>query len=779
MKDKETENEFIKEYGEKKIWMNWRLEERSIQEGGEKRRTKVPYRYDGSYGSSTDPNTWTTYSVVDKARPNFLGDLHYKEGVAPILAGGVGVVFEAENIVAVDLDHVIAYGPDGDPILDVAIQPFVETASTYMEKSPSGTGIHAFFKLDERYVPILNRTPKEYKLRGEPEVEIYASGRYFTFTGDTICNVPVCSVTTEELEEILALLGYPWGGRKDASQGETASLTPISTGASVADYDDLLEKMFASKNGIAIRALWDGDLSEYTGDHSSADLGLCSHLAFWFGRDATLIEKAWMSSPLGAREKTQKRPNYRERTIDKAIKGCREVYEGSKSHCEAGAPVVNDDEVERVLATLQSKPGVKGRLIYDNNEENIIRIFKEDLYLKDRFRYNSFSYMTEALNERGVWEDLCKAFIINAQVYIQRTYYPHFANVSYAKVEASVVAYARHNQVNPVRDYFTSFEWDRSPRLDSWMYKTYGTPDDPLHQAIGANWIKGLIKRVVRPGCKFDEVLVLEGPQGWKKTTSLAVLGGEWHVESTARVDGAAAKDFAMLLAHNVIVELAEGETLNRTEVREMKATITKTEDQVRLPYESGWSRMKRHCVFAMTTNDTEYLKDDSGNRRFLPVKLEHPADLDWLKENREQILAEAYFRAIKDGETTWEYPEELTDLQESRMDSEGHEEELISWYADFARNIEDGVTVLQVYQAVWLGNAPLGRDMPGYMNRKIGGMLRRILFLEKKQVQIGGVRNNRWYPTTKTLKLISKASLFSKDDFVTNEAVEAEGVDD
>ena len=111
------------------------------------------------------------------------------------------------------------------------------------------------------------------------------------------------------------------------------------------------------------------------------------------------------------------------------------------------------------------------------------------------------------------------------------------------------------------------------------------------------------------------------------------------------------------------------GDILSRAGVRAVKSLITKTEDQYRLPYEKAVQTLKRGCVFAMTTNDTEYLKDETGNRRWLPVKLEKEADIKWIIKNRDQLYAEAFHRVEFLGETTWEYPKkELDILQDSRV---------------------------------------------------------------------------------------------------------------
>jgi len=131
-----------------------------------------------------------------------------------------------------------------------------------------------------------------------------------------------------------------------------------------------------------------------------------------------------------------------------------------------------------------------------------------------------------------------------------------------------------------------------------------------------------------------------------------------------------------------------------------VKALITKVEDQYRLPYGRTTETIKRGCVFAMTTNDTDYLKDETGNRRWLPVRLSKEADVDWITENRDQLYAEAVHRVETLKETTWEYPkDDLDELQESRTAAETHMEEIEDWYLDLSMTKRrDGITIKEVF---------------------------------------------------------------------------------
>jgi predicted P-loop ATPase len=256
------------------------------------------------------------------------------------------------------------------------------------------------------------------------------------------------------------------------------------------------------------------------------------------------------------------------------------------------------------------------------------------------------------------------------------------------------------------------------------------------------------VKRITEPGCKFDYVLVLEGEQGTKKSTSLYILGGNWHVETAMSTDS---KDFFMQFAGKAIVEFSEGETLSRTEVKRMKAIITMQTDKYRPPYERNSQEFPRRCVFAMTTNQTEYLKDETGNRRWLPVTVALPeANVEWLAANREQLFAEAYHRVANLKETTYDFPkEEMLEAQEKRRIQDANTDLVTDWYFNTLTNTDrrEGITVQQVFKAINGGWA--GKPMNKYDEMTIGTLLKKTLKLTNERVSVGGARCTKWFDRT------------------------------
>lgn len=697
-----------KEFGQQKQWCNWRFE---TIEG---KITKVPYFSKSKKASSTNQDTWRTYDDVEMSVDN--GSNRFN---------GIGLFFPLdEKLLGIDLDGCLENGIIKHEKKSF-IESFVKKADTYVEISPSGNGLHLFLKLTEPLHLEVNKEPKSFLKTNRKSFEVYTSGRYFTVTNKPFGEATsVRTITKEEGLSLLSILGYPWKENKESASKELVSL----------DDSQVLKKMFGSKNGKDVKSLYDGDVSKYKGDDSSADMALCNHLAFWTAKNPQQIERIWLSSPLGKREKTRKRQDYRQRTIENAIKQTKEVYETQAMKVLKESPNLD----------LLFKTNKEGEKIFIQNTENICRVLRHHPNFQSRFRYDVFKNTIEILPTiTNKWRIIEDNDAVNIQTAIS-ILFPCFAMVGKTMVYEAMIKVAKENTIDSASDYIRSLVWDGASRLDTWLESTYGAEDSEVNRAIGSNWIKGLVKRIIEPGCKFDYVLVLEGEQGVKKSTSLHILGGSWHVETTMSTD---TKDFFMQFQGKAIIEFSEGETLSRTEVKRMKAIITMQSDKYRPPYERTSQEYPRRCVFAMTTNQDEYLKDETGNRRWLPVKVILPeANIEWLQANREQLFAEAYHRVFNLRETIYEFPKEIYDVQMARQIKDPNEDAIIRWYyKDINQDTrEDGITINQVYRALH-GNFP-NQLMKKYEEMTIGNILKNVLNLDKKQVMRDGVRSVRWF---------------------------------
>lgn len=206
---------------------------------------------------------------------------------------------------------------------------------------------------------------------------------------------------------------------------------------------------------------------------------------------------------------------------------------------------------------------------------------------------------------------------------------------------------AQKNRKHPVKDYIDGLKWDGKPRLNKMLHTYFGAIDNEYHKLVGSKWMMAAIKRVRNPGCKFDNMLVLEGPQGAFKSTSLRVLSSTaWFTDGMAV--GSNAKETIELTNGKWIVETAELAGLSKRDVNEVKQALSKQSDNARLAYGRLSTEVKRQFVFCGTTNNAHYLRDKTGNRRFWCVTV-GTIDLEALERDRDQLWAEAAFREAKE----------------------------------------------------------------------------------------------------------------------------------
>lgn len=213
-----------------------------------------------------------------------------------------------------------------------------------------------------------------------------------------------------------------------------------------------------------------------------------------------------------------------------------------------------------------------------------------------------------------------------------------------------VQALAKDTQVHPVREFLDSLRWDGEPRVDGWLTRYMGVAPSSYTASVGRWWLISAVARAFKPGCQADHLLVLEGPQGIGKSTAISTLvGAEWFADD---VPDLANKDASLAALASWIIELGELDTVRKAEVTQLKAYITRRVEAFRPPYGKAMVQVPRSCVFIGTTNRSDYLKDESGNRRFWPVRC-GSIDREALAADREQLWAETV-ALFKDGAKWW-----------------------------------------------------------------------------------------------------------------------------
>lgn len=218
----------------------------------------------------------------------------------------------------------------------------------------------------------------------------------------------------------------------------------------------------------------------------------------------------------------------------------------------------------------------------------------------------------------------------------------------------ALIRHARDNAYHPVREYLRSLTWDGVPRLEHWLQQCLGAMDSPFVRTVGKRALIAAVARIFEPGCKVDTMLVLEGPQGLKKSSAVSSLFGEkWSAESVNLFDQH--NKMVMTMAGAWAIELSEfvaigGRGKNPGAV---KGLISMKSDKVVLPYGKIATDHPRQCVFIGTINPDAfgYLDDDTGNRRYWPVRCTR-INLDLIAAKRDQLWAEA--RHNYDAKVQW-----------------------------------------------------------------------------------------------------------------------------
>ena len=203
---------------------------------------------------------------------------------------------------------------------------------------------------------------------------------------------------------------------------------------------------------------------------------------------------------------------------------------------------------------------------------------------------------------------------------------------------------ARRHGFHPVVDYLAGLHWDGKPRIDKWLSTYGGAEPTPYTDAVGALMLIAAVRRVRKPGCKFDEMVVLESEQGTEKSSALRILAvnDDWfHDDVPLNADG---KRVMEALAGRWIVEAAELNGMRKGEVEHLKAFLSRTHDRARMSYDRYPTEGKRQCIIVGTTNSGSYLRDNTGNRRFWPVLIKQ-FDTNMLRRDRDQLWAEAASR--------------------------------------------------------------------------------------------------------------------------------------
>jgi predicted P-loop ATPase len=295
---------------------------------------------------------------------------------------------------------------------------------------------------------------------------------------------------------------------------------------------------------------------------------------------------------------------------------------------------------------------------YRRTIENIVLILENDPRLKGKMQRNTFTDK-EVIRGQVPWRKVTRATpyftdkdIVGIRHYLERVYEIDHKQKTLEAIEVVLGKHSHH----PVQDFLDGLTWDGEERLDTLLIDYLGAEDTPYTRAVTRKTLTAAVARIRRPGAKFDYVLTLVGKQGAGKSTLISRLGGEWYCENLTTVQG---KEAAEQLRGVWILEMGELAGLKKAEQEIIKNFISRQEDSYRPAYGIKKETYPRQCIFIGTTNNEDFLRDATGNRRFWPVAISDDLSIgqrihaELTKDLVAQIWAEAQTR-YQEGETLY-----------------------------------------------------------------------------------------------------------------------------
>lgn len=267
---------------------------------------------------------------------------------------------------------------------------------------------------------------------------------------------------------------------------------------------------------------------------------------------------------------------------------------------------------------------VDGRGIYKSSATNINLILANDEGLKGRFKQNEFNsknYIVKSCPWRKIKkpEPMRNVDYSGVRNYIESTY----GITGNLKIDDSLALTMDKCSFHPIKEYLSSVKWDGVERVDNLLIDYFGADDNLYSRESIRKMLVGAVARIFQPGIKFDLVLTLVSEEGTGKSTFVNKLGMDWFSDTFFTVTG---KEALEQIQGAWIIEMAELAGLRKAEIESVKHFITKQEDSFRPAYGRVSETYKRQCVFFGTTNDKTFLKEPSGNRRFMPIDVNRKA---------------------------------------------------------------------------------------------------------------------------------------------------------
>jgi Virulence-associated protein E len=557
--------------------------------------TKPPYSAVtlGTHAKNNDPKTWASYQAAIAA-------------AQAVKADGIGFALLNTPFDVVDLDHCL--DPEsGQP--DSWAQIWLEAANgAYVERTPSGEGLRIIGGTNPNSTEKLHRKWPVKDGREKAAIEIYRNcERYITITGAQLGECKELS-QIDLLDQIKA----HYSGEASSTKSGNGKNSPgfdfnqAGTTAGAIDWDTVIQN--GAPPNADVSAVFHSVVGHLSNKGLSAE-EITNELGKWIngigqryaGRLQQEVERShgkWQAKQLrilAPAESKQQGGDDQEPEEEAAWAGTRK-----------GIPLSNGTNARRALKAL----GIKCR--YD--------VFHDKIEVRGK-------NLVESVNLDHV------ALMLRIKIHKAFKFDPGTKHVLDAMIQLGI-----ENKFDPVRDYLDALVWDGEPRLDCWLATYLGAEDTELNAAFGRIALIAAVRRVRRPGCKFDPIIVLEGPMGTQKSKTIETLAGVENF-SDQTILGARDREQQELLAGVWLFEIAELSGMKRADVEHIKAFASRTHDRARPAYGRSLVDQPRRCVLFATTNDDQYLK--AVDRRFWPVRTA-TIDIEALKRDRNQLWAEA-----------------------------------------------------------------------------------------------------------------------------------------
>ncbi len=318
--------------------------------------------------------------------------------------------------------------------------------------------------------------------------------------------------------------------------------------------------------------------------------------------------------------------------------------------------------------------------------------FKQEIAVTGKLPWDTMQYLTYPRD----WTDTDD---VSLHALIQQSI--GMARISEGAVRNALKMYVDRKHFNPIVDYLSALKWDGIPRLSECLNRYFDAENAEFARLISQKFFIGMVTRAMNPGCKRDEMLILEGEQGARKSTALNIIAGgdEYFLDSLPNMHD---KEAMMLMHGNWLIEVGELEGMRKSEVTAIKQFTASKNDKYRPPYGRTVQSIPRTSVFAATTNADTYLTDPTGARRFWPIRC-GKIDVDGLRRDRDQLFAEAVAR-FNGGERWWlegDAEIALARAQADLRDAQDAWHEAVAGYAARCTAANMPISMNEVFQLV------------------------------------------------------------------------------